>query len=132
MIGVVLVAHDGLAEALVKSVRHILGGRLPELEFVSVSRLDPVEKSQARLREAIEGFGADAQVLLFSDLYGSTPANIAMSAVQANKVEMISGVNLPMLLRALSSPCKDLAEMRERALGGGRDGIVLVSEQGSC
>ena len=132
MIGVILVAHDGLAEALVKSVRHILARPLPELEFVSVSRLDPVEKSQARLREAIDRFGADTQILVFSDLYGSTPANVAMSAVRPNRVEMISGVNLPMLLRALSTPCTNLNEMRERALSGGHDGIVVVNEKQSC
>lgn len=129
MIGVVLVAHDGLAEALVKSVRHILGGRLPELEFVSVSRLEPVEKSQMRVRDAIDRFGPEAEILLFTDLFGSTPANVAMSMVQPGRVEMISGVNLPMLLRALSSSRRSLAEMKERALGGGHEGIVLVSER---
>ena len=129
MIGILLVAHDGVAEALVKSVRHILGERQADLEFVSVSRLEPVEKLQAKVREAIARFGVDAQVLIFTDLFGSTPANVAMSAVDPGKVEMISGVNMPMLLRVMGAPRKDMADVIERALGGGHEGIMRVSGQ---
>lgn len=128
MIGVVLVTHDGLADALAKSLFHVLGPEHPCFECVGVERDDAVELVRQRVENAVQRVDQNAGVLILTDLFGGTPSNVAMSLVEAGRVDMLSGVSLPMLVRIMSARQATLPDIIERAVQGGRDGIMLASE----
>lgn len=128
MIGVVLVTHDGLADGLAKSLFHVLGPEHPCFECIGVARDDPVEDVRQRVAAAVRRVERDEGVLILSDLFGGTPANVAMSLVEPGRVEMLSGVSLPMLVRVMSARQDGLEASVARAIQGGREGIIRASE----
>ncbi|MEK8089958.1 PTS sugar transporter subunit IIA [Thermithiobacillus plumbiphilus] len=128
MIGVVIVTHDGLAEALAKSLFHVLGPEHPCFECIGVDRDDAVELVRERVEGAVRRVDQGAGVLILTDLFGGTPSNVAMSLVEAGRVDVLSGVNLPMLVRIMSARQASLGDTIERAIQGGREGILLASE----
>ena len=78
------------------------------------------EQAQGMVQELDRGDG----VLVLTDMYGSTPSNIAAGLQKEGKVSVVAGINLPMLIRVLNYPFLDLAALAEKALSGGRDGIL--------
>lgn len=131
MIGVLLVTHDGLAEALASSVEHVLGSQV-QFEYIGVGRNDELETLRRQLGDRVSRLDQGQGVLILADLFGGTPANLGMHFVTPGKVEMLSGVNLPMLIRVLSSRPGSLAEGVQRAITGGREGILVASEMLAC
>jgi PTS system ascorbate-specific IIA component len=80
-------------------------------------------------RETAKYINDGGGLLVLTDIYGSTPSNIANRLADNNQVEVISGINLPMLIRALNYPNLDLKQLTEKALSGGRDGIVRCTQE---
>ena len=128
MIGILIVTHAGLGESLVHCVNHILGSKPPLLEELGVCMDDdPVEvlpRAQALVKKLDRGAG----VLVLSDIYGATPCNIVSRLVSPSKVEGVAGVNLPMLIRALSYRHLDLDAVVEKAVAGGVAGVIHFTE----
>lgn len=107
MIGVVVVSHCGLAEAFVTCGQTILG-EIKALTAVSIDASDSHEVALGRIRGAIKALGDVEMVLLLTDMFGGTPSNVSLSLLEAGHVEVVSGVNMPMLLHAVTS--RDRAE----------------------
>ena len=82
-----------------------------------------LEEAHAKVQEINSGDG----VLVLTDMYGSTPSNIAFGLMQPGEVNVVSGVNLPMLIRTLNYPNLDLAALTEKAISGGREGIFCCT-----
>jgi len=126
VIGVLIIAHDTLPDSLVKAVTHVLGTRPPQLDTLSVAAtddpLDLVPAARERLRALDTGDG----VLVFSDIYGATPCNLAGKLQVPGHVELIAGVNLPMLVRAFTYRAKGMETMITKAVSGGRDGVLHI------
>jgi PTS system mannose-specific IIA component len=129
MIGLVVATHGPLAEALLTTVELIVGAQ-PCALAVSLCRSDAPEELRARLAQAIEqaGQGCEA-VLLVTDMFGGTPSNIGMELLAPGRVELLTGVNLPMLLKFFSyrgtHGLTDLALLlRDQARGG----ILIAGE----
>lgn len=126
MIGILIIAHDTLPDSLVKAVTHVLGSRPPQFETVSVSASDdpfhllPGAKDIARKLDTGDG------VLVFSDIYGATPCNLASKLLLPGRVEVVAGVNLPMLVRAFTYREKGMDMMIRKAISGGCDGVVRI------
>lgn len=126
MIGVLIIAHDSIGESLVRAVTHVLGARPPQFEVLSVAATDdpvlllPLAREQASKLDSGEG------VVIFSDLYGATPCNLAMRLVAPGRVECVTGVNLPMLVRAFTYRSRDMATMVTKAISGGCEGVLHV------
>lgn len=124
MIGILLITHDTLGESLLQCACHVLNKRPEQFMQLGVAAGDdphdllPLAKKMLKLVDTGEG------VLVLTDLYGASPANLADKLVQAGKIEGIAGVNLPMLLRALSYRDKGMETLLARATGGGRDGVL--------
>ncbi|MEJ2424510.1 MAG: PTS fructose transporter subunit IIA [Candidatus Thiodiazotropha sp.] len=123
-IGLLLITHSRIGEALLETASKMLeGSKLPMIRTLSVGvDCNPDQLSQeARvlLNRLDEGQG----VLVFTDIYGSTPSNIAYGLAENGRVNVISGVNLPMLIRTLNYSALDLQAMTEKAVSGGREGI---------
>lgn len=127
MIGVLIVAHGAFGEALIHSASHVLGKRPLRVRQVGVTVHDDPEailpQAQGLVRELDDGDG----VLVLTDIYGATPGNIALKLLEAGRIEGISGVNLPMLVRALTYRDKGLAVMVEKALSGGTEGVLHMT-----
>lgn len=127
MIGILLVTHNGLGDSLVDCVRHVVGRVPPNIGVLSVLASDDPQHKEEEGRALIAQLDTGAGVLLLVDLFGATPCNIARHLLQPGKVEGVSGVNLPMLLRvACATSDKPLAEMARKALEGGRECMVLL------
>ena len=127
MIGILIVAHDTLADSLARAVTHVLGARPAQFETMSVrSTDDPLDLLPAA-RAAIARLDTGEGVLVFTDLYGATPANLANKLLAAGRVEGVAGVNLPMLVRAFTYRAKGMDQMIRKAISGGCEGVVHIA-----
>ncbi|MBI4938294.1 MAG: PTS fructose transporter subunit IIA [Nitrosomonadales bacterium] len=133
MIGILLVTHNGLGDSLVDCVRHVMGGVPPNVKVLSVLADDDPQRKEAEARALITQLDTGAGVLLLADLFGATPSNIARRLWQPGRVEGLTGVNLPMLLRAVCHSARPLAEVAGKALESGRGCIMALGpDQESC
>ncbi len=126
MIGILIISHGALGEALIHCACHMLNKRPPSLQQLSVTgKDDPVlllPQARAMVRELDSGAG----VLVFTDMYGGTPSNITSKLVIPGKIEGVAGVNLPMLIRALTYRDRDLATIITKAVSGGCEGVLRI------
>ena len=130
MVGILIVAHNGLGDSLVDCVRHVMGSTPSHLKVLSVlAQDDPLQKEVAG-RALIEQLDSGNGVLILCDVFGATPGNIAQRLCQPGRVEGVAGVNLPMLLRVVCGCAnKPLEEMAQRALDGGRECIIQLNSE---
>jgi PTS system ascorbate-specific IIA component len=126
MIGLFLITHGSLGESLIQCACHVLNRRPSQLAQLGVSAQDDPLDVLPTARRWIELVDSGEGVLLLTDVYGATPANIAAKLVRAGRIEAVAGANLPMLLRALTYRDKDMATLIARAMSGGRDGVLHV------
>ena len=129
MIGILVVSHEPLGTALLHCTRHIFG-RLP----VQLAALDviPDEDPEAALhsaQELLKRINDGSGVIVLTDIYGATPARIAARLAEPNRVLVIAGVNLPILVKALTYRRGPLDEVSERLMQGVRDTIVTIDPQ---
>ena len=126
MIGILIIAHDTLPESLVKAVTHVLGARPPQFETLSVSASDDPLNLLPAAREIVRALDTGEGVLIFSDIYGATPCNLAGKLVVPGRVEVVAGVNLPMLVRAFTYRAKGMDTLITKAISGGCDGVLHI------
>ncbi len=125
-VGVLLVTHEAMGEALVGAARHVLG-RLPlPVDVIEVAaNADPDHTLRDAARQA-RNLDEGAGVLVLTDLYGATPCNVAQRLPSLGiTTHCVSGLNLPMLLRVLNYPEQSLDELAQTAASGGRGGIHI-------
>lgn len=123
-VGLLIISHDGLGQALLDTVTNTLGHCPLEVRLLSVSRTaDPDILSEQALAFACE-IDRGAGLLVLTDIYGSTPSNIACRLQELPAVRVVAGVNLPMLFRIFNYPELGLDALTEKALSGGRDGVI--------
>ncbi|UCH53359.1 MAG: PTS fructose transporter subunit IIA [Pseudomonadota bacterium] len=128
MIGLLILAHNDLASALIDAAAHTYGKRPPQLEAVGVTyRLSP-EHIRARIAEQLRHVDSGAGVLILTDIYGATHTNVACTLLARGRYEMVTGVNLPMLLKALNYRDVSMDELIDKALSGGCGGIVCAAK----
>lgn len=129
MIGLVVATHACLAEELLRAGEMIIGP-LQQVRAVSICREDGVEEVRQRLAQTISEVGSDGEgVLIMTDMFGGTPANISLSFLETEQVEVLTGVNLPMVLKFFNS--RDglvLADLAAMLKAYGQQGITLASE----
>ncbi|MCC6867381.1 MAG: PTS fructose transporter subunit IIA [Burkholderiales bacterium] len=126
MIGVLILAHDALPASLVEAVTHVLGSRPPQFEAFSVAASDDPLALLPAAREALHRLDSGEGVVIFSDICGATPCNLAGKLSKSGHVEVISGVNLPMLVRAFTYRAQGMETMIAKAVSGGRDGVLHI------
>ena len=130
MVGILVVAHNGLGDSLLDCVGHVMGSVPAHIKALSDLASDDPQVKEAEGRALIAQLDTGKGVLILCDVYGATPANIAMRLCRPGRVEGVAGVNLPMLLRvSVCSRDKALGEMAQRALDGGRECIVLMNSE---
>ena len=128
MIGILLITHGTFGESLIQNVCHVLNKRPPLISQLGVSAqddpLDILPMARLLLNEVDGGEG----VLIMTDILGATPSNLALKLLEPGRVEGIAGVNLPMLLRALTYRERGMETLLTRAIAGGRDGVLNMQE----
>ncbi len=128
MIGVVVVTHGQLATELVNSAEMIVGD-LPQFTAVSIGWHDEVNDAREDIEEAIERVRAEDGVLLLTDMFGGTPSNLGMTFLETDRLEVITGVNLPMLIKLASlRSSKDLIGVAREMRDHGRGAIWVASD----
>ena len=131
MIGILIVAHGAFGEALIHSASHVLGKRPLRVRQVGVTVHDDPEAILPQAKDLVRQLDEGDGVLVLTDIYGATPGNIALKLLQPGRVEGISGVNLPMLIRALTYREQGLLMVVEKAMSGGTEGVIHMTTD-SC
>lgn len=126
MVGILLITHNGLGDSLIECVRHVLGVAPAHVKALAILASDDPAQKEEEARALIAQLDKGRGVLLLSDLFGATPSNIAQRLCQPGRIEGVTGVNLPMLLRVACYINKPLDEMVHRALEGGKECIVTL------
>ncbi len=128
MIGVVVVTHGQLATELVNAAETIVGD-IPQFAAGSIGWHDDVEDAREEIRQAIQRVQGPEGVLLVTDMFGGTPANVGLTFLEQNKVEVITGVNLPMLIKlARLEGTSDLLAVAREMRDIGRNAIWVASD----
>lgn len=128
MIGLVLVTHGRLAEEFRNAVEHVVGPQ-ESFETVSIGADDNMEQRRSDIVDAVARVDQGSGVVVLTDMFGGTPSNLAISVMEAGRIEVIAGMNLPMLIK-LSSVRKGnmLAAAVEEAQAAGRKYINVASQ----
>ncbi|MSQ50721.1 MAG: PTS sugar transporter subunit IIA [Betaproteobacteria bacterium] len=127
MIGILIVTHGSLGDALIGAATHVLGKPLEGLHALPVDGNEDPDTLLARARRLAGEIDMGQGVLLLSDICGGTPCNIVTRLVAPGNIEAVSGVSLPMLVRALTYRDRPLAEVVDKALSGGTEGVLRLS-----
>jgi mannose PTS system EIIA component len=128
MIGVILVTHGQLATELLNAAETIVGD-LPQFAAVSIGWHDDVEDARQEIRAAIERVQGPSGVLILTDMFGGTPANLGVTFLERDRVEVITGVNLPMLIKlARLQSSSDLLGVAREMREHGRNAIWVASD----
>lgn len=128
MIGIVLVTHCNLGLELIRSAEFIVG-KFAKARAVSLNPEDQVEALRGKIAEAIEKMDTGDGVIILTDMFGGTPSNISLSFLAEGKVEVVTGVNLPMLIGLASKrEGKSLNEVAREIKDYGLRSIALAGE----
>jgi PTS system ascorbate-specific IIA component len=129
MVGILLITHAPLGKAFIEAATHVFRGAPEHLESLDVVADQDPEEIRRLAREAIARIDDGAGVLVLTDIIGATPCNCTLAFCVPGKVEVLAGVSLPMLLRAISYRHNSLDSVAEMALAGGQRGMCRVAQQ---
>jgi PTS system mannose-specific IIA component len=126
--GLLVVTHGRLADEMEKAARRIVGD-LPQLTSISLDWDDDVADARRRIEEGIARVAVEGRVLILTDMFGGTPSNVALSLLEPGRVDVVTGVNLPMLIKFANLHAVDgFDETVRRIAQQGRDAIQVASE----
>jgi PTS system mannose-specific IIA component len=128
MVGILIVAHGAFGEALIHCASHVLGKRPLRVRQVGITVHDDPDAILPHAHELLRQLDEGDGVLVLTDMLGATPSNIAARLAAPGKVEIVAGVNLPMLVRALTYRAQPLATVVAKAISGGREGVLHLAE----
>ena len=127
MIGILIISHGNLGDSLIHCANHVLGDSSPHLTGLSITTRDDPDAAAGKALELIKQLDQGDGVLILCDICGATPCNVASRLINPGMVECLAGVNLPMLVRALTYRTEPLLIATGKALAGGRDGVLQLS-----
>jgi mannose PTS system EIIA component len=128
MIGLILVTHGKLAEHFIDAMEHVVG-KQHCIAAISIGPNDDMERRRQQIADAIASVDTGTGAIILTDLFGGTPSNLAISLLDAGRVEVIAGINLPMLIRlAGARKSMDVTRAVEAAQEAGRNYITVASQ----
>ena len=128
MIGIIILTHGNLALELKSAMEHILGIQ-KNIEIISIKPDDDLEIKKSALEESIKKVDEENGVIILTDMFGGTPSNLAISLLKIGKVEIISGVNLPMLIKLVGlRDSNDLQKVATESKESAQKYISIASE----
>ena len=126
MIGILIISHGTLGESLIHCASHVLNRRPARLKQLGITAQDDPIQLLPQARKLVKDLDEGDGVLLLSDMYGGSPANIGAKLIVPGRIEGVAGVNLPMLIRVLTYRDKPLQTIITKAVSGGCDGVVRM------
>ncbi len=130
MIGILVVTHGRLASELVTAAEMIVG-EIPNVTAVSIGWHDDPDEAQEEIRNAIERVGGSQGTVVLTDMFGGTPSNLSLAFLEKDRVEVITGVNLPMLIKLVSlreGEQVDLGAVAQEISAQGKESIYVASD----
>ena len=128
MIGIVIVTHSQLGEALIGAAEFIIGRRPESIESVSIDLSESAEKLREKIARGIKKVKEQEGVIILTDMFGGTPSNLSFSFLEEGHIEVLSGVNLPILIQAVNTRKKmELDQLAANLEAFGKKSISLAS-----
>ena len=128
-VNVLIITHNNVGKALLSAAINTLGFCPLTAEVLSIQDDCDPDKTILQAKKTIETLDQGEGVLILTDIFGSTPSNIACALSNEENVQIISGINLPMLIRVLNYPNLELEELVVKAVSGGKEGIMNCNSQ---
>jgi PTS system ascorbate-specific IIA component len=128
-VGLLIISHDGIGPAMLGTATFMLDSCPLPVKLLTASRDCNPDELIADASEQIAALDEGEGVLVLTDLYGSTPSNVAKNLSSRTRVRTVSGMNLSMLLRVFNYPQLDLDQLAEKAKSGGVDGIIMIESK---
>ncbi len=129
-VSILIISHDEIGTALLNTVKQTFGSELP-LSAATVE-LQPDADPEIlipKLKKVVKALDQGEGVLILTDLFGSTPSNVAQQIQDCKSIRVVSGLNLPMLIRVMNYPQLNLTQLAEKALTGGQCGIIACEQK---
>lgn len=126
-IGLLLITHDDIGASLLSTAINMFGRCPLDYKNLSVTAGCDPDSCRQQAQDHIEALESGDGVLVLTDMYGSTPCNVASAMISPGRVNVIAGISLPMLVRLFNYPCLNLEQLTHKAVSGGHDGIMLCS-----
>lgn len=126
MIGILLITHGSLGRSLIECAEHVMGNSIEKIAAIGIDENASIEQMLAIATETIADMDSGEGVLVLTDMYGGSPSNITNKLLGSKNINGASGVNLPMLIRALTYREKDLKTVVQKALSGGGEGVMQI------
>lgn len=124
-VSILIISHDEIGSALLNTVKQTFGSELPlATATVELQANANPEELIPKLKNVVQALDQGDGVLILTDLFGSTPSNVAQKIQNCQSIRMVSGLNLPMLIRVMNYPRLNLAQLVEKARTGGQCGII--------
>ncbi len=129
LIGGLIVTHGQLAHELLKAAQTI-EGKLDGVEAVPLEWSDSVEQAREKISQALDRVGTSGGVIIFTDMFGGTPSNISLSFLEKDRIEIVTGVNLPMIVKfgSLKESCSDVTQLAHLIGEKGSKSIRVASD----
>jgi PTS system mannose-specific IIA component len=128
MVGIVIVTHGDLGTEFLRTAEEIVG-KLPRVEAVSIQATEKVERARKKIEAVVQRVDDGSGVLILTDLFGGTPSNLVLSYLETGRVEVVTGVNLPMLMKLPSwREEPNLRALAEKLAKYGQRNILVASE----
>ena len=129
-VGILIVSHNNIGTELINTARQMLTQCPLPTKVISIKTSDKPENILPEFRQKLAELDQGQGVLVLTDMFGSTPSNIACDVSDRTDVRIISGLNLPMLIRVLNYPNLSLNALHKKALSGGQEGIARCHKNG--
>lgn len=123
-VALIIITHDAVGEALLDTAMRTVGESPVRCRCISITYDCDPRQVEPEARALVDELNSGDGVLVLTDMYGSTPGNVACSLLELDGVSVVSGLNMPMMLRVLNYPGLSLQELVEKAVSGGREGIM--------
>jgi len=129
MTGILLVTHANLGNALIETVEFILEKNQENIMAISIDIKQDPDNLRKKIKQGISKVMTDKGVIILTDMFGGTPSNLAYSFLEEGKIEVLSGVNLPILLKAVTSRKRmDMEKLTNSLVEHGKKSISLASD----
>ncbi len=128
-IGLLIITHNQIGETLLDTATALIGNAPLQTGTIAVAPHSDLKRITQQARKQLQALNQGDGVLILSDIFGSTPSNIATSLLDQPHIMLVTGINLPMLIRVLNYPHLGLAELAHKATSGGHDGIIWSSSR---
>ncbi|MHB1515544.1 MAG: PTS sugar transporter subunit IIA [Acidiferrobacteraceae bacterium] len=128
MIGILILAQKDVGIGLVRAVEHVLGSCPPNLAAFPVNYDQPPEQLAEAVEREVAKMDSGDGVLILADIYGATHINVACRILSRGRVELVAGVNLPMVIRVLNYRSLKMSDLIDKALKGGVEGILCATD----